>query len=196
MTMPVPAKICGRCKVWKPLTSFERKSWREDGRSGSCKDCGHPTRKYLTFLLERDGYICAWCKKPLTDIDSSRKVQVDHIVPKNQGGTDDPDNLQLLHRRCNIIKGNKRVTGSRQVDMPKYEPSDSAVIAVVAEGNPKRPGFSARTRFGLYRTGMTVGEFRKAGGLIGDIYYDISRGYIAVSDYPYGQMQAQLARLG
>ncbi len=101
---PLPPKICGRCQIWKPLTSFARKSWREDGRSGSCRDCRHPTRKHLTFLLKRDGYICAWCKQPLTDIDNSRKVHVDHIFPKSKGGSDDPSNLQLLHRRCNIIK--------------------------------------------------------------------------------------------
>ena len=30
---------------------------------------------------------------------------IDHIVPKSRGGTDHPDNLQLLCRRCNARKG-------------------------------------------------------------------------------------------
>jgi hypothetical protein len=29
---------------------------------------------------------------------------VDHIVPRNKGGTDDPANLQLAHRFCNGLK--------------------------------------------------------------------------------------------
>jgi HNH endonuclease len=29
---------------------------------------------------------------------------VDHIVPRSDGGTDDPDNLQIAHWRCNALK--------------------------------------------------------------------------------------------
>ena len=39
---------------------------------------------------------------------------------------------------------------------------------------------------------MTVQEFLDAGGLIADIYYDISRAYIAVSDYPYSEILSRL----
>ena len=40
---------------------------------------------------------------------------------------------------------------------------------------------------------MTVGEFYAAGGTLGDIYYDIGHGYIAVSDYPYQKAVERLS---
>lgn len=49
-------------------------------------------------------YRCARCGKT----DSSRiYFQVDHIVPMNQGGKSVPDNLQILCRTCNGLKGDK-----------------------------------------------------------------------------------------
>lgn len=36
-----------------------------------------------------------------------RVMDVDHILPKSRGGTDHPDNLQLLCSGCNRSKGNK-----------------------------------------------------------------------------------------
>jgi len=32
-------------------------------------------------------------------------LDVDHILPRSEGGTDDPDNLQALCWRCNQDKG-------------------------------------------------------------------------------------------
>ena len=52
---------------------------------------------------DEDGnYCCANCK-----MKSSSKVyfQVDHIIPMNEGGTSVPENLQILCRKCNGIKG-------------------------------------------------------------------------------------------
>ena len=72
--------------------------------------------------------------------------------------------------------------------MRRYQPSGSATIIVLVQENPKQPGSSAKNRFDLYKTGMTVQEFLNAGGLNADIYYDISRAYIAVSDYPYSKI--------
>ena len=36
-----------------------------------------------------------------------RAFTVDHIVPQSRGGTDHPDNLQLLCSHCNSVKGNR-----------------------------------------------------------------------------------------
>lgn len=33
--------------------------------------------------------------------------QVDHIIPMNHGGKSVPENLQILCRKCNSIKGDK-----------------------------------------------------------------------------------------
>lgn len=52
------------------------------------------TRKYI---LERDAYVCQHCGKPNSN-------QVDHIIPKAQGGTDAPENLQTLCISCHSKK--------------------------------------------------------------------------------------------
>ena len=37
----------------------------------------------------------------------SESVHVDHKVPKSKGGGDDLSNLQAVHVRCNLIKGDR-----------------------------------------------------------------------------------------
>lgn len=62
---------------------------------------GHAWRKLRAQVLERDGYLCQSCRTkdritPATD--------VDHIINKASGGTDDPDNLQSLCSSCHKQK--------------------------------------------------------------------------------------------
>ena len=62
---------------------------------------GHAWRKLRAQVLERDGYLCQACKAkgritPATD--------VDHIVNKASGGTDDIGNLQALCKPCHKAK--------------------------------------------------------------------------------------------
>ncbi len=53
-------------------------------------------------------------------------------------------------------------------------------IKVLAKENPKRVGSASRERFSLYRNGMSVTEFLKAGGSRADIRWDIKHGFIEV----------------
>ena len=62
-------------------------------------------------LAERDGLACRWCG---VDVDlalvgsrSKCAPSVDHVIPWSRGGTDDPHNLQLMHRVCNAQKGTR-----------------------------------------------------------------------------------------
>ncbi|RAQ40297.1 RNA-dependent DNA polymerase, partial [Arthrospira sp. O9.13F] len=52
-----------------------------------------PTR--VAKLLKKQKGKCAWCGQYFTPSDL---VEVDHIVPRSQGGKDEYKNLQLLHR--------------------------------------------------------------------------------------------------
>lgn len=54
-------------------------------------------------VLDRDGWICAYCRKALVGDDAT----VDHIVAKARGGTDHPDNLISCCRSCNASKGDR-----------------------------------------------------------------------------------------
>lgn len=49
-------------------------------------------------VFERDGLVCAYCGC------ESGPHEIDHIVPVKRGGTNDPDNLCVACRPCNISK--------------------------------------------------------------------------------------------
>lgn len=57
------------------------------------------TRKQV---IARDCGICQACGLPVTM--EAGDAQIDHIIPKREGGTDALDNLQLLHRSCHSQK--------------------------------------------------------------------------------------------
>lgn len=52
-------------------------------------------------ILTRDGYLCQPCQR---NGRPTPATQVDHIVPKAKGGTDDPDNLEAICRSCHDAK--------------------------------------------------------------------------------------------
>ncbi|AMW30066.1 group II intron reverse transcriptase/maturase [Arthrospira platensis] len=58
-----------------------------------------PTR--VAKLLKKQKGRCAWCGQYFTPSDL---VEVDHIVPRSQGGKEEYKNLQLLHRHCHDDK--------------------------------------------------------------------------------------------
>ena len=62
-----------------------------------------PYRKQKHVLFGRQEGRCAGCK-----IEFLFKImEVDHVVPRSRGGTDHPENLQLLCPNCNRIKGDR-----------------------------------------------------------------------------------------
>ena len=79
-----------------------------------CRPCSVKKRPHrygmtATQVARRDGTTCKWCLGPvdLSLVGSRSKwaPSVDHIVPWALGGTNDPENLQLMHRVCNSRKG-------------------------------------------------------------------------------------------
>ncbi|MBS0014935.1 MAG: group II intron reverse transcriptase/maturase [Arthrospira sp. SH-MAG29] len=60
---------------------------------------GTPTR--VSKLLKKQKGKCKWCGQYFTPSDV---VEVDHIIPRSQGGKDEYKNLQLLHRHCHDDK--------------------------------------------------------------------------------------------
>lgn len=54
-------------------------------------------------VLNRDGWICAYCGKALEGSDAT----ADHVIPKDAGGEDDEANLVAACRSCNGTKTNK-----------------------------------------------------------------------------------------
>lgn len=68
-------------------------------------DIGQPInyRKQKHVLFGRQEGLCGGCGHDFP----FRMFEVDHIVPQSKGGTDHPDNLQMLCTPCNRIKGNR-----------------------------------------------------------------------------------------
>lgn len=84
-------------------TSFERASWRgEEVWRGRCFHCGSP------LWLHLDG-------RPISP------VTIEHVRPRNQGGTEDPRNLALACPKCNHRKG-------RRVDARKSTRSEAILV--------------------------------------------------------------------
>ena len=48
---------------------------------------------------------CTYCGRPTTDEPESNKLNGDHVIPRSQGGNDDPSNYAPSCRTCNLKKG-------------------------------------------------------------------------------------------
>lgn len=51
-------------------------------------------------IFKKYKFKCAICQ-------SSTKLEIDHKKPVSKGGTDSPKNLQVLCKKCNILKSDK-----------------------------------------------------------------------------------------
>lgn len=82
-------RYCDRCAGSAPV-DYER----ERG-SAAARGYGHRWRKFRRIYLRRHPF-CVQCGEMATD--------VDHIVPRRQGGGDEEDNLQALCHACHSRK--------------------------------------------------------------------------------------------
>jgi len=62
-------------------------------------------------VLKRAGGRCELCGVPIKE----RAIEVDHVMPRKHGGTDDLENLQALCWKCNENKGARDATDFRLV---------------------------------------------------------------------------------
>lgn len=81
------------CFVCRELSDYAAQARRDfDARRG----------KLNLLIAQRDGVFCRECGE--TDVE---QITLDHVVPLNRRGTNDPDNLQFLCRSCNCRKGDR-----------------------------------------------------------------------------------------
>ena len=67
---------------------------------------------------------------------------------------------------------------SKSTARGKRGSNQGRTIHLLKRDNPKRPGTAAHERYALYREGMTVAEFLKAGGSSADISFDQTKKFI------------------
>lgn len=84
----------GRCD------EHQREAWAGRG-SGASRGYGWAWDRLKRKILKRDGYVCQDQRvcKGLTKAD-----EVDHVVPKAEGGTDAPENLRSICTPCHRDK--------------------------------------------------------------------------------------------
>ena len=84
----------GRCADHQPV------GWKGKG-TGSSRGYGWAWGRLRDKILERDGYVCQ-DRRACNGL--TRATDVDHILPKAQGGTDSPDNLRAICPACHKEK--------------------------------------------------------------------------------------------
>lgn len=86
----------------------------------------NPNASYETFLTRseresiarRFNWKCQLClghipRLPFDyEAPHPRRLDIDHIVPRNHGGSDDISNLQPTHHQCNLRKGGRLITNA------------------------------------------------------------------------------------
>jgi len=65
--------------------------------------------KIRSNIFDRDGRECNYCG-------SQDDLHIDHIEPVSKGGNSTEDNLQVLCRGCNVLKGNRKVNHDLSLD--------------------------------------------------------------------------------
>ena len=70
-----------------------------------------PVGESLRFEILKRDRVCQLCGVGRNDA----VLEVDHIVPRSKGGSNDPDNLQVLCARCNRGKSNRDDTDYRKL---------------------------------------------------------------------------------
>lgn len=82
----------------------ERTGWsKRPDRSGSTTSRGYgwQWQKLRKLILKRDDYVCVSCRGTGRFVTAT---EVDHILSKAQGGTDEHENLQSLCSDCHKAK--------------------------------------------------------------------------------------------
>lgn len=92
-------------KTYCDAHAAEEVKWKPDAERGSrhARGYGSHWQKLRAMVLARDCYVCrcAECRR----LGRVREAtEVDHVLPKSQGGTDDPANLSAINHDCHKTK--------------------------------------------------------------------------------------------
>ncbi|HQU83931.1 MAG TPA: HNH endonuclease signature motif containing protein [Pyrinomonadaceae bacterium] len=124
-------KKCSKCQTVKPISCFTKHARTADGFRYQCNECLSEFRKTLEYQNQNrkhkhtrrarennaEGSFTAddvskiyhsqkgCCKYCLVEVGND--YHLDHIIPISRGGTNYPENLQILCETCNLRKAKK-----------------------------------------------------------------------------------------
>lgn len=84
-------------------------------------------------ILQRDGYECHYCGDVATE--------VDHVIPRVNGGTEDPDNLVASCMKCNRSKGKRMAPRRRFFVVTSGHPPAGGIIPPMRKLGPPEKEF-------------------------------------------------------
>lgn len=70
------------------------------------------TKRRKNALFRRDGNICFWCG----NIIRRNEATIDHIIPRKQGGSNNLENLRLVHNCCRVERDRLIAKGIVRID--------------------------------------------------------------------------------
>ncbi len=114
-------EMLDKFKSWYLSAKLENENEDEEHTELESTDASNmPEMDSYTFVraglwwsvLARDNWICCSCGR--SSKEEGIILEVDHIIPRSKGGTDDLDNLQTLCKKCNAGKSNKDNTDLRR----------------------------------------------------------------------------------
>ena len=88
---------------------------------------GRPWRRLREKIMQRDKYLCQICLRAER---ITVAVECDHKIPIEHGGTDAPDNLQALCKRCHAIKTATEAVGAQ--NWPDWLPVPICPVTLVS----------------------------------------------------------------
>jgi ATP adenylyltransferase len=94
------------------------------------KSAGYISGTLRYEVLKKAAFHCELCGIPA----DQKALEVDHIVPRNHGGTDDPDNLQALCFSCNAMKRDRDSTDFRAVRESYGHKAETCIFCNLPEG--------------------------------------------------------------
>jgi hypothetical protein len=128
--LPRLTEMLNSFKTWFVTDTEAEETDDEEAEDGSVEHPNIPELESYSFIraglwwsvLARDNWTCCSCGR--SSKEEGIILEVDHIVPRSKGGTDESTNLQTLCKKCNIGKSNKDDTDLRRVSFDS--PSASA----------------------------------------------------------------------
>lgn len=140
-------KWCSACRIYKPLSQFNRDASRPSGYTIYCKSCRHPKnvaqKKAYDQRFIAKGDNCWYCG--ITLVKDNRTT--DHVIPKIKGGTNRTTNLVACCVSCNCAKNGRsleefRALRKRQRDgIPYFEKAQLEYLTSAGFVFPNSPPF-------------------------------------------------------
>ncbi|HOT61177.1 MAG TPA: HNH endonuclease [Candidatus Dojkabacteria bacterium] len=116
-----------KLREYRQKNPIKTRLWKYNRRVRSgftTVDKEHMTKRFEDAVLQRlkeQDYKCLYCGKDIED-----DFSIDHIIPLSRGGTNEPDNIDLVCKDCNTRKSTR--TKSEYLSVLDNQPDSSLTL--------------------------------------------------------------------